>query len=506
MKPINLRRRRNLLTSPLFRLPTELILKIFELAIEIEPEKKMPVAFTLTAVCHQLREIGIASPQLWDTVDLTYPSLAELLLERCKYDPRVLVMSRGRGSLIRREAVWEQLGGRTFNNLRSIVFEGPPHELTHKVTGVLQRAPNISNLDLHNTQTHHDMESILPRGPMPNLSALRLSGFAIGWTSPLLRNLCHLTLVLDLHLPTEGTSFEGFFIFALANCPGLEVLGLTYNRPGVFTSDDEDDGDDEDDDEDDGDVVVQLHNLRTLSLEFRDPSGVAYTLSRIVYPGSTVVDVHVETRQGCHLSETISQVLSHRNVETLQHLRKSATLTIHLIGQPYLSADNFHIHIRSARCASRFGWTQPQVVSDFASKIVEVVGGDAVTSLDIQTLFPYLLDGLWRTFLRGLPQLERIRYGWGGGVEPFLSVFSEPFEGGLLCPNLQHLELPRGVLTDGPSVALLRRALTERDACGRRLKRLGLSDDEMSKLSCDETEVDDRLVLESFRDLVDEVE
>jgi len=134
---------------------------------------------------------------------------------------------------------------------------------------------------------------------------------------------------------------------------------------------------------------------------------------------------------------------------------------------------------------------------------VEVVGRDTVTSLDIQTRtsFP---DGVWEVFSYELPQLERIRYdlreveGGAHSLDPFVLVFSRPFEGGLVCPQLQHMELPWRVLTQDPSATVLKRALTERGACGRRLKRIGLSGDV-------ESERDKTVTLEPFRDLVGEV-
>ena len=55
-----------------------------------------------------------------------------------------------------------------------------------------------------------------------------------------------------------------------------------------------------------------------------------------------------------------------------------------------------------------------------------------------------------------------------------------------------------GVLNQDSSAAALKHALTERDVCGRRLKRIRFSDDP-------EAEVGDLLVFETFRDLVDEV-
>lgn len=70
--------RRNFLASPLLRLPTELILEIFAHAIGLDEgdqpslnydnssssDKSGPTLLVLTSICHQLREIGIASPQL----------------------------------------------------------------------------------------------------------------------------------------------------------------------------------------------------------------------------------------------------------------------------------------------------------------------------------------------------------------------------------------------------------------------------------------------------------
>jgi hypothetical protein len=168
----HLRRRRNFLASPLLRLPVELILKIFVHAIELDDDDSSssdgsstsssdnggPTQFVLAAICHQLREIGITSSQLWSTVDLDIPPVAELFLKRCKYDPHTLTMTRPvteRRSgypvtVSAQEALWEQLEGRTFNNLRSIVLEATSSVVTHRIPGVLRRAPNISNINLHN--------------------------------------------------------------------------------------------------------------------------------------------------------------------------------------------------------------------------------------------------------------------------------------------------------------------------------------------------------------------
>jgi len=146
----------------------------------------------------------------------------------------------------------------------------------------------------------------------------------------------------------------------------------------------------------------------------------------------------------------------------------------------------------------------PQEWTQFASKIVEVVGGDTVVSLNVESLQLDLPEGVWEVLLLGFPRLERIcceLTGKGGGGDPinsFILVFSRSLEGGPVCLRLQHLELPKEMLTQGSSAAVLKCALTKRDACGRRLKGIGISGDVM--------EMDDMLVLEPFRDLVDEVQ
>ena len=85
--PQQLPHRRDLVTSPLLCLPAELIVKIFEHAIERDSNSSSlfsdsgPTVLVLTAICQELRNIGITAPLLWSTVDLTIPPLAELFLQ-----------------------------------------------------------------------------------------------------------------------------------------------------------------------------------------------------------------------------------------------------------------------------------------------------------------------------------------------------------------------------------------------------------------------------------------
>ena len=493
-----LHRRGNLLASPLLRLPTELILEIFAYAVEPDDDDddRGLLPLVLTAICHQLRETGIASPQLWSTVDLTTPPIAELFLERCKYDPHTLmrfpsIFEVEPDENPRRDTLWEKLEGRAFNRLRSIVFEGTRHEFARRVVGVLQRAPNVSNLNLCSLWSDQQKLPWPVGDTTPNLSTLRLSGFSIRWTSPLLRNLTQ--LVLDF-LPepfSKYTSIE-VFLTALANCPNLEILDLKNTGPDLLYGRQER-----------CDTVVQLCRLQGLSLEFRDPYRVGYILSHIGYPESVKLGVCVSLDMAPDLPETLSQFFPHRNAQAIQHFRRSTALTIHLDDDPRFFTDNFLVHFQEPD--TDFGFlSSPQISTQFASKIVDIVGGDTIISLVIKARGNCLPNGMWEVLLHGLPQLEQIRYHHLSGdgdrplVDSFVLIFSQLFEGSPVCPRLQCLELPKGALAQDASVTALKCALTERDACGRRLRWMGLSDVV--------ARAEDRLALEQFRDLVDEVE
>ena len=101
-------RHQNLLASPLFRLPTELALKILEHAVEPDDEslpspRSGPTLLVLTPICHELQNIGMNTPLLWSTVD--FVPIKTLTTER----------QWPNADRDRRETVWTQLEGHTFN-------------------------------------------------------------------------------------------------------------------------------------------------------------------------------------------------------------------------------------------------------------------------------------------------------------------------------------------------------------------------------------------------------
>lgn len=89
---IHLHTRKNLLASPLSRLPTKSILKILVHAVDPEPED-IPW-LPLTAIIHRLREISPSSLRLWSAVNFTLARFAKPFPEQCGFDSRVPFTTR----------------------------------------------------------------------------------------------------------------------------------------------------------------------------------------------------------------------------------------------------------------------------------------------------------------------------------------------------------------------------------------------------------------------------
>src|ERR1700753_3056548 len=429
--------RRNLVTSPLLRLPAELIIKIFEHVVERDnhnppsPWEIRPALLVLTAVCQELRNIGITIPRLWGTVDLTIPPLAELYLQRCNYDPHILKrfsshrenQSLGLIEDPRREAVWAQLEGRLFKNLHSLEFRGMSSELEQRIVPILRTATNLSSLELEQPEIFEPQLPWYPTSPLPRFSILRLRGFSISWTSPLLRNLTQLIIVLTHGTEnSEPPSFETF-LTALANCPDLKSLKLS--RAGL--------------DPLNGypaqrDVVVQLRKLRELSLYFERASVTGCVLSHIRYPESAFLEVGVPTHGGIDVSEAISQALPRSNADVLRPFQRTRELTVNL--DPFTS--EFSAEKSTISCCHLPTRNSSQRLSRSIRKVLEIVGKDVI-ALSIEAQHVDLTGEMWESFLHGFPLLEQIRWRCVGVqksdvADPFVFAFSRPFEGGLVCP------------------------------------------------------------------------
>ena len=196
-------------------------------------------------------------------------------------------------------------------------------------------------------------------------------------------------------------------------------------------------------------MVVQLSRLRELSLLFHDPSIVARILAHIGYSEHTVLVLYAPVYGNAEPSEAMSRVLPLRNVKTIQHVRKSTVLTIYPDDHPRFSTNKLLVHFQEPYMDMR-PQKNPQGLARFVSNIVEVVGGDTIVSLNIESWQIDLTEGMWEALLHGLPQLERMRYHRMCGerdlglVNSFILGFSRPFEGKPVCPQLQNLEMPRG--------------------------------------------------------------
>ena len=314
----------------------ELILKIFEHAMELADEwdyeeldrdesdsdesdsgdadnssslsmRDLPTLLILTAICHKIREIGISTPRLWGTVDPTIPSLANLFLERCNYDPHTLTIISPR--LKKTDLL--QLEGLTFGNLRSVFFHGSSNDLG-RIVPIFQRATNLSTLAVRVMEVAGFQFPWHPSSPIPHLSSLRLRRLSINWTSPLLRNLSQLILDFSFYSPS-GETLIGIekFLTALANCPDLEKLELIHVGPNPRSNRNK------------CHTVVQLRRLQSLFLLINNASAVGCILSHISYPASASVRVSTSVEEGADIPGSISQFLPHGNADILRHWQMS---------------------------------------------------------------------------------------------------------------------------------------------------------------------------------------
>jgi hypothetical protein len=209
------------------------------------------------------------------------------------------------------------------------------------------------------------------------------------------------------------------------------------------------------------------------------------------------VEVSTSIGREVDISGAISQLFPRNDTDTVRHLQGTKKLIIRVDQTAYsFSTDKSMFHFRDRTLH------HPQGLSQAAFKTLEVVGKSSIVSLSIGACHSDPTTEMWEVFLHGLPQLRRINYqrygdeGNRGAIDPFVLVFSRPFEGGPVCPKLYLLELPRKVLIQDPSSTVLKRALTERNACDVRLKLIELTGDMRRG---------DVSVLKTFLDLVDNI-
>ena len=328
------------------------------------------------------------APLLWSLVDFV---LTKTLTTE-KQSPNA---DRDRRS----EAVWTQLEDRTFDSLRSLVFELMRYEVESRVVPVLQTATNLSNLDLRRQGDgiHHQT----PVGPQ------------FSSPSPLYPPLAWVSDQLGLSSPSELSPVD----------PGLRTL----------------------------------------------PSSCI--LSHIKYPESAFLETKVPVCQGISLSETVSQVPPRGNPDILQQFQGIRALTIRFeLLSATISADKSTIG-----CWYSASLQSPQALFQTVQKVLEIVGpGVVVLSISAQ---------------------EANLTAWTALTHLFW-LFLSRSRGSLFVPTW-HLGLSRETLAQDSSVTVLKRALTERGACGRRLKWIGVDDYTTNK--------HDGLMLEQFLGLVDSV-
>ncbi|KDQ08375.1 hypothetical protein BOTBODRAFT_179871 [Botryobasidium botryosum FD-172 SS1] len=231
---------------PIHRLPSEIFIMIFELAVDIGLPSNFPdpMLFTLSQVSSKWRAIALGSPRLWSQIGLFKPSLIDLFLERSNTAPFEVYIAK-KYTAIELDEDFD------FDDLDIDESEGVGFRLgLSSFSAHLHRCSSITLLGV----TNNEFPSLLTF-PMPLLETFRcektdavpfswseieLPDDFLGNHAPCLRHL-HLS---DVVLPTDFQLLSGLlslhlenvsprllvaqFVSHLRDCPSLQRLVLRW--------------------------------------------------------------------------------------------------------------------------------------------------------------------------------------------------------------------------------------------------------------------------------------
>ncbi|KDQ12049.1 hypothetical protein BOTBODRAFT_67716 [Botryobasidium botryosum FD-172 SS1] len=235
------RRNRHL---PVYRLPSEILVIVFRLAVESSSNGTRPLAtkapFNISHVSSRWREIAITTPRLWTKYDATSARVADIVLDRSKRAPLHVKLAQDDPDYFSDEeskrrcppstAKAYREGARNFSNfLRPLL----PHtdRVEELILGDVEGspwehlrfpAPNLKKLEVIITEGDFDKPSTqVFVGTTPLLRDLRLWGYCPPLASSIYTGLTTLMLH-DIYCDETVQDVLG----VLAGCPRLKCLTL----------------------------------------------------------------------------------------------------------------------------------------------------------------------------------------------------------------------------------------------------------------------------------------
>jgi hypothetical protein len=220
---VQLKVRRNA-CAPLFRLPTELLVRVASLAVRAECDTGVETKRTLSrlvSICHHLHGLYTHTPQLWTHIHTIWgSSFMNQLLERSRNLPLHLYATStedNHGEVVRRCL------GRAQALVVKIRFTATRAGAARYMHGILNiPAPQVQDLRIHGVINFGPLWTMerdaLKTAYYPGLTSLALVGISIISLPPL-----PLLLILDLcHVTIDTVDLRA----SLSQCPQLESFSL----------------------------------------------------------------------------------------------------------------------------------------------------------------------------------------------------------------------------------------------------------------------------------------
>jgi hypothetical protein len=215
-------------STPIARLPPEILAKIFKHAIDLEETYFSSGSLHLgrfSKVCRHWHSVVADFPMLWSSLVFTDVVLTAEMLCRSKASPLVVKVKLANYNLGLVTVTLSQLF-----RIRVLHIMGPPEWLTVLFTAMERPAPLLQSLCFKLINATPLRRQTIPlslfASVTPCLHRLAVRDVDVPWNSPLLNNLSHLEICDSIIKPRLTDLLD-----VLSRCPALVILILSKNLP-----------------------------------------------------------------------------------------------------------------------------------------------------------------------------------------------------------------------------------------------------------------------------------
>lgn len=469
---------RNWLRSPLLQLPTETIVRILSFLMPGLDTYFHARWWSIYGTCHRIHEIMCTATELWWRVDFVRTRVAQFILARSKWNPRVFISdlrSMSDEKIVATETIldhWRNRRGFTGHRLHNFEFFGLPSSFDH-FSWILERPlPHVRHMKLHITDSiaEEEIEFPLPQPVtlelpmgMP-LQSLDLRNVMLPWSSQ--SNLFNGLRELRLNFrDCEPPVFipEGELFRILDASPQLESLSLVRVGHRVPVRNDEPLPPKR---------ILQFPNLTSLTLD-NDPVVIKYTLAYMGLP--VITSLEIRSFISWDTAQTFKNRFFPDDRLATRLFPNPPTFAVRTIGLGDSDA-SIEIDIGSIKLRFDFPLGQGERGRSAVMTCIPSLVPSSVTALELE--YTQLNERGWRDFFMSHPEVRSIecsefsRVAVSRSLWDALSPAREDTD--IPCPKLESIFIT--LYTKGAVFTPLSDCLRKRQVAGFRLGRLRVVD------------------------------